>query len=147
MKENLEALIAAIGCLPIVAIGLFITGALVGEFVAIDAPAPPQWLLIPVVLLPLFTTLYLRAYRKQSEAGHWPDSWRNVWRKKPVGRREKIGVKSVEELWLEDYVGRGSRRPLAKILDNAPLWGWGAVVSFVALAYLFIWFGLRVAAQ
>ena len=144
MREDLEALIASIGCLPILAIGLFLIGALAGEIATVDAPVPPRWLLIPALLLPLFSTLYLRAYRKQRQTARWLDIWRELWRKKVVGRQRNLP--SVEEFWLEDQVRRASpRHPLTKVLDNISLWGWAAIISLLALAYIFIWLGLMVA--
>jgi hypothetical protein len=142
LKENLETLIAAIGCMPILAAALFVAGAITGEMVTINAPPPPQWLLPVAVLLPLFVPLYLRAYRQQAKQGHWLDDWRQVKRRRPVGQRAS---KTVEEAWLEAEIRQPAKNPARRLLDNTPIWGWAALISFLALAYIFIWLGLMAA--
>jgi len=148
LRENIEAFVATIGCLPLLAVGLFIVGALVGEFVQIKAPAPPQWLLTPALLLPVFATLYIRAEHRQKKSNHWLDTWRDTWRKKMVGQQSGHLLPTVEEVWLEDNVRNATRtNPLAWVLDNAALWGWATFASFLTLAYIFIWLGLMVAGR
>jgi len=146
LKKTLQALIASIGCTPLLAVGLFVTGAFIGELIALNLPAPPQWLLISAVLLPVFTTLYVRAYIQQQQAGNWLDRWRQKQRRKIAGYSgEGRPPATVEELWLQDGLHPNSPPNLVQaVLNNVTLWGWGVALSALALAYICIWFGLMV---
>ena len=142
MKENLEALIASIGCLPILAVGLFITGAFIGEIITVNLPTPPPWSFVFIVLLPIFAALYLSAYRKYYNTRHWLDAWRDLGRARVVGQRGRVAPPTVEEAWLASHVPRSLR---SRFINNPTVWGWAALVSFLVLAYIFIWLGLLAA--
>ena len=142
MKENLEALLASLGCLPLLAVGLFLTGALIGEFVSIKLPPLPACFFIPIGLFPLFSTLYFRAYRHQNRATSWLNRWSETRRKQVVGRQVKS--RTVEEVWLESNVCRRPDLP-RQVLNNTTLWQGATIICLLVLAYICVGWGLEAA--
>ena len=138
MKENLEAFVASLGCLPLLAITLFLIGAFIGELVQLNLPAPPDWFFIPIILLPLFSTLYLRAFRQQNKAATWLDAWRYG--------HPKAKSKTIEDIWLDSNI-RNGQRPiiLYRILNHTGLWQWAVLICFLVLVYVCIGWGIKVA--
>lgn len=145
MKEVAKILLVVIGILPIATIGLFVIGAFIGQLLGdVAAPPPPQWLLISIILFPICASLFLRAYKRQKEAKQWLRHWPNLRRKEVVGRYG--AAKTIEELWLEGQMkDLPLNSSLQRFLDQPFLWGAAALVSFLALAYIFIWLGLAAA--
>ena len=141
MKENLQAFLAGIGCTPLLAVGLFIGGAFIGEFVVMNAPPPSQWLLFSAALFPICLGLYLRASAIQKNVPHWLERWRKARQRKVVGQ-----VTSLEEFWVQSQVQQTARKNGVKRIIDAPLvWGWATLLTFLALAYICLWLGLNVA--
>lgn len=144
MKENLETFIASIGCLPLLGVSLFLSGVFLGQAVPLELPAPAPWVFIPIFLLPIFSTLYFRAYRQQQRAARWLEAW-PLARRVVVGRRPQ-GKVGLEEVWLEAQLKHAPHRnQVARILDNTALWGWAMSPGLLALAYVSIWFGMMTA--
>jgi len=141
LKEVLKILLVVIGLLPIAAIGLFVIGAFIGQLPGdVAAPPPPQWLLISIILLPIFASLFLRAYKRQKKAKQWLRHWPNLRRQEVVGRYG--AAKTIEELWLEGQMkDLPLNSPVQRLLDKPLFWGAAALVSLLALAYIFIWLG------
>jgi hypothetical protein len=142
LKEIVKILLVVIGLLPITAIGLFVLGAFIGHWVGdVAAPPPPQWFLISIVLLPVFASLFLRAYKKQKKAKQWLRHWSNLGRREVVGR---LGAtKTIEELWLETQTKElPLNSPIQRFLEKPLLWGVAALISLLGMAYIFIWLGL-----
>lgn len=138
LKENLQALLAGVGCTPLLAVIFFIGGAILGRFFTLNVSPPPLWLLYPALLFPLFFGLYLRAVAKQRETPHWLQLWRGSRRKRLVGRRPI----PVEEVWLasQSRPGFSGRR----WLDDPRLWGWLALATLLPPAYVCIMLGVAV---
>ena len=149
MKETLKIFIAALGCLPLLAIGMILIGAFMGELLGeVSAPPPPQWLLVPAALLPIFTSLYIRAYKQQQESDQWLRRWPTTRRREIVGHKGKRVPETVEDLWLDMQ----ERHPPVKnsvqmMLDNTTLWAVTTLLSLLALAYLCLWLGLAAAGR
>lgn len=146
MKETLKALAAGLGCTPMIAVGLFVAGVLVGEIIPIELLPPPQWLLIPASLFPVCFGLYLRAYVLHNEQPHWLDLWRRHRRqRKVVGYPRSNAPLTVEDAWLDQVKHGSPRHFLARIFDNPEVWGWAAFITFLPLAYICGWYGLFIA--
>jgi hypothetical protein len=139
LKENLQTILAGIGCTPLLAIGLFIIGAGIGQFVTIDIMPPPTWLLLPTALFPLCFGLYLRAYVTRKDTPHWLELWRKSGRRKVVGHAVKP---SMEEFWVENQIQQSRNTNIVRrILDDPLVWAWATFLCFLALAYICLWFG------
>ena len=146
VNENLQAIMAGIGFLPLLSVVLFLLGAIIGEVVLIEAPPPPQWFLAPAAFFPLCVGLYLRANARQKSGVGWLNVWNNVRRKQVVGQYlESAPSAAIEEHWLKTHLS-GNRNayqnPLKQILNNVEIWGWATFITLLPLAYTCIWYGM-----
>ena len=151
VNENLQAIMAGIGFLPLMAVGLFLLGAFIGEIVLIDAPPPTQWLLVPAAFFPLCIGLYLRANAHQKSGVNWLIVWNTAQQKQTVNPHLKPSLSvTIEDHWLKTQL-RGSsntaKNPLKQILNNVEVWGWATFITLLPLAYICIWYGMMVSRQ
>ena len=151
MNESLQAVMAGIGFLPLMSIGLFLLGVFIGEVVLIEVPPPQQWLLAPAAFFPLCTGLYLRANARQKNVINWLTVWNMAQRKQIVGRQLKPSRPvTIEDHWMKTQLsGRSNaaKNPFEQILNNVQVWGWATFGTFLPLAYICIWYGMMVSRQ
>jgi hypothetical protein len=142
LKEFLKALVAGLGCTPLLAVALFIGGAFINQFVVIEIPPPPRWLFFSVALFPVFFGLYMRALVLKSTESHWLDRWRQARQQKLVGRGR---LQFVEDVWLKTQLEQKKPdSPLVYLLDDPTVWGWVSLASFLPLAYICVWYAFLI---
>ena len=151
VNENLQAILAGIGFLPLMSVGLFLLGAFIGEVVLIEAPPPPQWFLAPAAFFPLCIGLYLRANACQKSGVSWLDMWNTAPRKQVFGQQLELSLSvTIEEHWAKTHLPNNStatKNPLKQILNNVEVWGWATFITLLPLAYICIWYGMMVSRQ
>ncbi len=143
VNEDLQAIMAGIGVLPLMAIVLFLLGAFIGEVVLIEAPPPPQWLLFPVAFFPLCIGLYLRANVRCKSVVGWLTAWNALQHKQIVDQQlETVRTATIEEHWMKTQLsgnGKIAQNPLNQILNDVQVWGWATFFTVLPLAYTCIW--------
>ena len=151
VNENLQAIVAGIGFLPLISVGLFLLGAFIGEVVLIEAPPPPQWLLVPAAFFPLCIGLYLRINAHKKSVVNWLVVWNNA-QQKQIGDphlKRSLSV-TIEDHWMKTQLpgsGNAAQNPLKQILNDVQVWGWATFITLLPLAYICIWYGMMVSRQ
>lgn len=144
MKETLKALIAGLGCTPLLAVILLLAGGTISRIDATTIPAPPLWLAFAAVLFPVFFGLYLHTLAARLDAPGWLEQWRNNRRRKVVGHTD--ASLTVEDAWLQtELKRRSSENAIKTLLENRLVWGLAALLTFLPLAYICLWYGLVLA--
>lgn len=144
MKETLKALIAGLGCTPLLAVALLLAGSAISRIDTIEIPTPPIWLVFPAVLFPVFFGLYLHTLAARLATRSWLDQWRTHRRRRVVGHAD--APVSVEDAWLKTELKQhASQNALKTLLENKMVWGLAALLTFLPLAYICLWYGLALA--
>ncbi len=143
MKETIKALAAGLGCTPMLAVVLFLAGAAIGQAGAPPPPAPPGWFIFPAVLFPVCFGLFMHAVVIKANSPRWLEQWRTS-RRRVVGHSDS--PLSLEDAWLQTQLKQqASQNFIKSLLENQMVWGWAALLTFLPLATLCLWYGLALA--